>query len=129
MKLSLINFDSNTYMDTDGSCEICMSVGMYDHPIYTFADSHGGVHVVDGWWSEWGFLYSYDINVPVFSTWLHDVEFKELFGLSEELEHPSDNLFWEGFLTRVLQDAQYCSTPEELNEKLYWALKGEDDAD
>lgn len=125
MKLRLTNFDSNTYMDTDGSCEMCMSTGMYDHPIYTFADSYGGEHTVDGWWSDWGFLYSYDVNVPVFTHWLHGVEFKEPIGLSEELEHPSDNRFWEEFLTEVLQCAQYCSNEEELNEELDWALKGD----
>ena len=32
MKLRLTNFDSNTYEDTNGSCELCMSTGMYDHP-------------------------------------------------------------------------------------------------
>lgn len=129
MKLRLTNFDSNTYEDTDGSCEYCMTTGMYDHPLYTFTDSYGGEHVVEGWWSEWGFLYSYDVNVPVFATWLHTAEFKEPIGLSEELEHPSDERFWEVFLTRVLQCAHYCINEEELNEELDWALKGETNAE
>lgn len=129
MKLRLTDFDSNTYEDTDGSCELCMSTGMYDHPRYTFTDSYGGKHVVEGWWSEWGFLYSFDVNVPVFATWLHTAEFKELVGLSEELEHPSDERFWDEFLTRVLQCAHYCSNEEELNEELDWALKGETNAE
>ena len=67
--------------------------------------------------------------MPVFATWLHTAEFKELVGLSEELEHPSDERFWEEFLTRVLQCAQYCSNEEELNEELDWALKGETNAE
>lgn len=129
MKLRLTDFDSNTYMDTSGSCELCMSTGMYDHPMYEFTDSYGGKHVVEGWWSEWGFLYSCDVNVPVFATWLHTAEFKEPIGLSEELDHPSDKYFWEAFLTRVLQNVQYCSNEEELNEALDWALKGENNAD
>lgn len=125
MELRLIDFDSNTYMDTDGSCEMCMTAGMYDHPVYTFADSFGGEHVVEGWWSEWGFLYSYDINVPVFSSWLHSVEFKEPFGKPEEF----DKRLWEEYLTKILSSASYSHTEEELSENLYWALKGANDAD
>lgn len=34
MKLRLTDFDSNTYMDTDGSCELCMYTGMLDHPLW-----------------------------------------------------------------------------------------------
>ena len=131
MKLRLTDFDSNTYMDTDGSCEMCMSTGMYDHPIYTFSDSYGGKHTVDGWWNEWGFLHSYDVNVPVFTHWLHDVEFKEPFGLSEEFEQYrglSDTRFWEKFLREVLQSAEFCRNEEELDEALSWALKGENNA-
>ena len=129
MKLRLTDFDSNTYEDVTGTCELCEFEGMMDHPIYTFTDSLGGVHAVDGWYSSWGDITSYSVNVPVFAHWLHTVEFKEPVGLSEELEHPSDERFWDEFLTRVLQNAQYCSTEEELNEELDWALKGENDAD
>lgn len=125
MKLQLTNFDSNTYEDTDGSCEMCMSTGMYDHPVYTFTDSYGGKHVVEGWWSEWVFLYSYDINVPVFAHWLHTVEFKEPFELSEEFDKRS----WEDYLTKILSSASYNHAEEELNESLEWALKGADNVD
>lgn len=125
MKLRLTNFDSNTYMDTDGSCKMCMYTGMLDHPVYTFADSEGGEHVVEGFHFDWGHLITYDINLPVFSHWLHDAEFKEPFEFSEEF----GERFWEAFLTRVLQNAQYCSNEEELNEELDWALKGENNVD
>lgn len=129
MKLRLTNFDSNTYEDVTGTCELCEFKGMMDHPVYTFTDSYGGVHAVDGWYSSWGDITSYSVNVPVFTHWLHTAEFKEPIGLSEELGHPSDERFWEEFLTRVLQSTQYCSTKEELDEALDWALKGENDAD
>lgn len=122
MKLRLIDFDSNTYMDTDGSCEMCMSTGMYDHPIYTFMDSYGGVHVVDGWWQEWGFLYSYDVNVPVFTHWLHDVEFKEPDEL-KDYDYLTNEMFWKEFLKNILDSASYCSSNDSLNENLAWALK------
>lgn len=129
MKLRLTDFDSNTYEDVTGTCELCEFEGMMDHPIYTFTDSLGGVHAVDGWYSSWGDITSYSVNVPVFAHWLHTVEFKEPVGLSEELKHPSDERFWDEFLTRVLQNAQWCSNEEELNEALDWALKGETNAD
>lgn len=129
MKLRLIDFDSNTYMDTDGSCEMCMYTGMLDHPVYTFADSEGGVHVVEGFRFDWGHLTTYDINLPVFSHWLHDAEFKEPIGLSEEFDNLSGERFWEEFLVRLIYHAEFCRNEEELNDSLDWALKGENNAD
>lgn len=41
MKLRLTDY---TYMDTDGSCELCMYTGLLDHPEFQFTDSDGGVH-------------------------------------------------------------------------------------
>lgn len=51
MKLRLTD---NTYMDTDGSCDLCMSTGFLDHPEFQFTDSDGGVHDISGWESDWG---------------------------------------------------------------------------
>lgn len=127
MKLELTDYQDNIYEDTTGTCELCMFTGQMEHPIYTFTDSFGGVTTVDGWYSSWGDVTSYDVNVPVFTEWLHHAEFKEQETLIEENEEYSclsDKCFWEEFLLDVLQDAQWCSTPEELNESLDWALKG-----
>ena len=125
MKLRLTNFDSNTYEDTDGSCEMCMWTGMMDHPEYEFTDSYGGVHTVEGWYCDWGHMEVLNINVPVFTTWLQDVEFKEPAEIAEKANY--ENLrgerFWEEFLGKILISAEWCSTPEELNEDLDWALK------
>lgn len=131
MKLRLTDFDSNTYMDTDGSCEMCMYTGMLDHPTYEFTDSYGGVHTVDGWYSEWGHMNVYDVNLPVFTTWLHDAEFKELEEVLEYLcvDLCDDERQWENYLHYIIAGAQWCSTPEELNEELDWALKGDNNAD
>lgn len=126
MKLRLTDYQDNTYEDTDGSCELCMWTGMMDHPTYEFTDSYGEVHTVDGWYSSWGHMNVYSINLPVFTTWLHDAEFKEpkeLIEENEEYARLSDKYFWEEFLTRVLQCAQFCDNEEELNEELDWALK------
>lgn len=126
MKLRLIDFDSNTYEDTNGSCEMCMSTGMYDHPIYTFMDSYGGVHTVDGWWQEWGFLYSYDVNVPVFTYWLHTVEFKDIAKIiaeDEDYNSLEESKIWGIFLMNILDSASYCSTEQELSKNLMWALE------
>nr|DAS92305.1 MAG TPA: hypothetical protein [Caudoviricetes sp.] len=128
MKLRLTNFDSNTYEDTDGSCDLCMYTGMLDHPEYTFTTSFGDSHTIEGWWSDWGHLTTIDVNLPVFTTWLHDAEFKEPTELIEENEKYtwlSDERFWEEFLLDVLRSAQWCSNEEELNEELDWALKAD----
>lgn len=132
MKLRLTNFNSNTYEDINGSCELCMYTGMMDHPTYEFTDSYDGVHTVDGWYSDWGHLTTIDINLPVFTTWLHEAEFKEpteLIEENKEYQWLSDKRFWEEFLTDVLRGAQWCRNEEELNEDLDWALKGENNAD
>lgn len=126
MKLRLTNFDANTYEDTDGSCDMCMYTGMLDHPLYTFTSSYGESYTIEGWGFHWGHLSTIDVNLPVFTTWLHDAEFKEPTEIIEEDEdfaHLPGDRFWEVFLTAVLNDAQWCSTMEELNDSLDWALK------
>ena len=131
MKLRLTNFDSNTYEDTDGSCDMCMYTGMLDHPLYTFTTSYGESYTIEGWWSDWGHLMTIDINLPVFTSWLHDVEFKEpkeLIEVNEDYTYLEGELFWEVFLLDILRGAQWCRTMEELNEDLRWALKGVNNA-
>lgn len=122
MKLRLTNFQSNTYEDTDGSCELCMWTGMLDHPEYEFTDSDGGTHVVEGWYSDWGHHSVIDVNVPVFTTWLHSVEFKEPSSVVEEANLLTDGRLWEEYLRRILDSAQFCGTEQELNDNLAWAL-------
>lgn len=119
MKLRLTGFDSNTYEDTDGSCDLCMYTGMLDHPMYTFTDSYGGVHVVNGWFSHYGHLSTIDINLPVFTHWLHGVEFKEPEELADYVGVDADSSdFYDKFLQRLITEAQWCSTEEELSERL-----------
>ena len=124
MKLRLTDFQSNTYEDTDGSCDMCMYTGMLDHPTCEFADSNGGVHVVGGWYSDWGHHTTIDINVPVFTHWLHGVEFKEIHTVAEQLYIGplSGERLWEEYLRQVLDSAAYCSDEQELNDNLAWAL-------
>lgn len=132
MKLQITNYQDNTYEDTTGSCELCMYTGLMDHPTYEFTDSYGGVHTVEGYYSDPWSLWSYYVNVPVFTTWLHDAEFKEPEELIEEDRDYyllSDGRFWDEFLHNIIVGAEYCSTPEEFNEALDWALKGEINAD
>lgn len=125
MKLRLTDFQSNTYEDTDGSCELCMWTGMLDHPTYEFTDSNGGAHIVDGWYSDWGHHTTIDINVPVFTTWLHGVEFKEISAVAEYLgiDHLAGDRLWEEYLRQVIDSAAYCSDKDELNDNLAWALQ------
>lgn len=85
MKLRLTDYNDNPYMDTDGSCELCMYTGLLDHPEFQFTDSDGGVHDISGWESDWRHLnIKYNVNVPLFTYWLHDAEFKELDELAKE---------------------------------------------
>lgn len=132
MKLRLTDFDSNTYEDIDGSCDMCMYTGMLDHPEYTFTTSYGDRYTIEGWWSDWGHLTTIDINLPVFTAWLHDAEFKEPTELIEENEKYtclSGERFWDEFLLDVLKYAEYYNTMEGLNKSLDWALKGANNAD
>ena len=131
MKLRLTDYQDSTYEDTDGSCDLCTWTGMMDHPTYEFTDSYGGVHTVDGWYQDWGHMYVYDVNLPVFTTWLHNVEFKEPEEIDELPEYGclSYIRFWEKFLGDIIRSAEFCSNEEELNEALDWALKGEADDD
>lgn len=125
MKLRLTDFQSNTYEDTDGSCELCMWTGMLDHPTYEFTDSNGGAHIVDGWYSDWGHHTTIDINVPVFTTWLHGVEFKEISAVADYLmdDYSPHRDLWDEYLWRILDSASNCDTEQELNDNLAWALQ------
>ena len=107
MKLRLTDYDDNTYMDTNGSCELCM--------------------YISGWESDWGHHnVKYDVNVPLFTYWLHDAEFKELNELAQEArlrgldEDETDP--WHTALDAILWSASYQSSEEELNKALSWAL-------
>lgn len=125
MKLRLTGYDDNTYEDTTGSCELCMSTGMMDHPTYEFTDSYGGVHTVNGYYSDPWSLWSYDLNLPVFTTWLHDAEFKELEEVVEYLSanYCDEKRQWEKYIHNIIVGAEFCRNDEELNESLDWALK------
>ena len=124
MKLRLTDFHSSTHEDTDGSCELCMRTGMLDHPTYEFTTSHGDKHTVDGWYSDWGHHTTIDINVPVFTTWLHKAEFKEVGAVAEELgiDHLANDRLWEEYLRQIIDSASYCSDEDGLNDNLAWAL-------
>lgn len=126
MRLRLTDFQSNTREGVEGTCERCMRTGMLNYPTYTFADSGGGVHVVEGWYSDWGDHIVIDVNLPVFTHWLHSVEFKQPKGVAElsDIDDLSGERLWEEYLFQVLESAAYCDTEQELNKNLAWALLG-----
>ena len=68
-----------------------MYTGMLDHPTYEFTTNHGDKHTIDGWFSSWGDHIVLDINLPVFTHWLHKVEFKEPSEVAEELVRDDDD--------------------------------------
>lgn len=120
MKLRLTDYNDNTYMDTDGSCELCMYTGLLDHPEFQFTDSDGGVHDIRGWESDWGHHnVKYNVNVPLFTYWLHDAEFKELDELAKEPRlHGLGSNPWDTALSAILWSASGQSSEEDLS----WAL-------
>lgn len=123
MKLRLTDYNDNTYEDTDGSCELCMYTGLLDHPEFQFTDSDGGVHVISGWESEWGHLnIKYNVNVPLFTYWLHDAEFKELDELAKEARLHGLTNPWDTALDAILWSASDQSSEEDLDKALSWAL-------
>ena len=120
MKLRLTDYNDNTYEDTDGSCELCMYTGLLDHPEFQFTDSDGGVHSISGWESHWGhYNVKYSVNVPLFTYWLHDAEFKELDELAQEANETDP---WDTVLNAILWCASGQTSEEELNKALSWAL-------
>ena len=127
MKLRLTDYSDNTYMDTDGSCDLCMYTALLDHPEFQFTDSDGGVHDISGWESDWGHLdIKYSVNVPLLAYWLHDAEFKELDELAQEARlhglEADETDPWYTALDAILWCASDHSTEEGLNEVLSWAL-------
>ena len=127
MKLRLTDYSDNTYMDTDGSCELCMYTGLLDHPEFQFTDSDGGVHSIIGWQSDWGqYIVKYSVNVPLFTYWLHDAEFKELDELAIEARlhgiWSDETDPWDTALDAILWSASDQSSEEDLDKALSWAL-------
>ena len=125
MKLRLTDYQDNTYEDTTGSCDLCMFTGLMVHPTYEFTNSYGGVYTIKGYYSDPWSLWSYDINVPVFATWLRNTEFKELEEVVEYLsaEYCDEERQWEKYLHNIIIGAEYCDNEEQLNKALNWALK------
>lgn len=127
MKLRLTGYSDNTYMDTDGSCELCMYTGLLDHPEFQFTDSDGGVHDISGWESDWGhYSVKYNVSVPLFTYWLHDAEFKELDELAEEARlrglGVNETDPWGTALDAILWCASDKGSEEDLDKALSWAL-------
>lgn len=105
MKLRLTDYNDNAYEDTD---------------------SDGGVHDISGWESDWGHLsIKYNVNVPLFTYWLHDAEFKELDELAKEARlhglEANETDPWDTALDAILWSASGQSSEEGLS----WALVDE----
>ena len=111
MKLRLTDY---TYMDTNGSCDLCMYTDLLDHPEFQFADSDGGVHDISGWESNWG---HHNVNVPLFAYWLHDAEFKELEARLHGLE-ANETDPWGTAIDAILWSASGQNSEEDLS----WAM-------
>lgn len=125
MRLRLTDFQSNTREGVEGTCELRMRTVMLNYPTYTFADSGGGVHVVEGWYSDWGDHIVIDVNLPVFTHWLHSVEFKQPKGVAEEpVRDDDDDTLQEASLDpaveAIVEQIMGDDVDEKSNDRL-WA--------
>lgn len=103
MKLKLINL------------EFCGDKYQWYHFIVN--GDYRDFHSVKGWTHDGERL---DINVPVFSCWLRDQEFKELHELNHPWLPPINHL--EDFLRRLLTSAESCDFEDELTLYLSYML-------
>ena len=78
-RVRLLEYREDTEYDvTFGTCEICMSTGTAENPVYTFefTDTETGaeeVRDVNGYEWDWGDYSTVDIyNVITFGDWLED---------------------------------------------------------
>ena len=78
-RVRLLSYHEDTeYNVTFGTCEICMSTGTADNPVYIFefTDTETGkeeVREVNGYEWDWGDYRTVDIyNVITFGDWLED---------------------------------------------------------
>ena len=84
-------------------------------------------HSVKGWTPDGERL---DINVPVFSCWLRDQEFKELHELNELNSPWSPPITHLGcFLRSLLESAESCNFEDELTLHLGYMLADKPEPD
>lgn len=112
MKLKLIN------LEFEG--------GEYQWYHFIVNNNYRAMYSVKGWVNG----KRRDINVPVFSCWLRDVEFKELDELGS-IFYPSRKPTIEEFLYELLAGATSCNFEDELTLYLSYmfADRGEKDGD
>jgi hypothetical protein len=80
------------------------------------------VHDISGWESDWGHHnVKYNVNVSLFTYWLHDAEFKELESRLHGIE-ANETDPWGTALDAILWSASGQSSEEELNKALSWAM-------
>ena len=118
MRLRLTDFKSNTREGVEGTCERCMRTVMLNYPTYTFADSGGGVHVVEGWYSDWGDHIVLDVHLPLFTHWLHGAEFKRPKDVAElsNIDGLSGERLWEEYYSRS-SNRRPTATPSRNSTK------------
>lgn len=78
-RVRLLAYREDTeYGATFGTCDLCMSTGTAENPVYTFefTDTETGEEVVrdvEGWMWDWGDYFTvYVDNVITFGDWLED---------------------------------------------------------
>lgn len=100
-----------------------MCAGLLDQQGFQFTDSDGGVHNISGWESLLGYL---NVNMPLFTCWLRDAEFKELDELAQDPRlhglGVNETDLWDAALDAILWSASGQSSETALDKALSWAL-------
>lgn len=113
MKIKLIDVESEPQEVTFGTCELCMSTGFANEPIFTFLIN--GIEVeVNGYEWSWGDYDEVpDVNVIDFAAWLNKIDFPK----------GTDVNFY--FLQRLIWAFKDGTTPEDFEALMN--QKGEND--
>lgn len=82
MKVKLVDFKTNTYETTFGTCELCMGTGMATEESMKFEYDDGYTEWVDLYFWSWGDLMTIDEidNTANFAHWLSKQELDEYIG-------------------------------------------------
>lgn len=115
MKLKLIDVEDHGEEVTFGTCDLCMSEGWADNPVFIFEKEDGTRFDVDGYVWDWGDYFElYVDNVINFAAFVASKDFKPDF--DQEINAKGWNN-WDGYgwLRDLLYDyakSNFCKDKE-----------------
>ena len=109
-KIKLVDFDPGVPYETElGTCDLCMSTGEAQEPMFKFQYEDGTTNWVDGYFWSWGDFWAIELeNTADFAGWLQKQEFKPGFRIKDY-----------GDLNLIVDDYLYKEEGEEPNGDYY----------